>query len=330
MRLQLVRWVGYFLLIMVGAGIWFEFYVNTPSFGSGDEIVFIPKGSGVRKIKELLGQHGLIHDDIRFLILARLSGTAGRLRAGEYRIPRGLTPLQVLRLLAKGEVIHHLLTIPEGMTVRQIAEILTGQGWINKERFLELTGKPEFFKEVGLHQSTLEGYLFPDTYTLIRGETSEKSILIMMMQRFNAVWKDVSSKPGQQHLTRHEVVTLASMVEEEASSPEERPLIARVFFNRLALGMRLQSDPTVSYGLEDFHGHLTREDLKRPMPYNTYVIEGLPPGPICNPGRASLDAVLHPADAPYLYFVSKNDGTHYFSSTLEEHNRAVARYQKKK
>jgi UPF0755 protein len=258
--------------------------------------------------------------------VAYLTGTAGRLRAGEYLIPPGRTPLQILRLLEKGRVVHHPVTIPEGLNIGQIARILQQGKWIDDRLFVQLAHDPDFIRTFGLDLSSLEGYLFPDTYLLTRGEVSEKSILAMMVNRFLAVWTAATENtdPG---MPRHEVVTLASMVEKETGAAEERPVIAGVFFNRLGRNMRLQSDPTVIYGLDDFDGRLTRDDLKKETAYNTYVISGLPPGPICNPGRESIEAVLRPADVPFLYFVSKNDGTHHFSATLKEHNKAVYQYQ---
>ena len=173
----------------------------------------------------------------------------------------------------------------------------------------------------------LEGYLFPETYTLIRQETDEASVLRQMVAQFEREWATIRpAEPGP--MTRHQLVTLASIVEKETGVAEERPLIARVFLNRLQRNMRLQSDPTVIYGIPDFTGNLTRAHLRQATPYNTYVIPALPPGPICNPGRAALEAVLRPADANALYFVSKNDGTHVFSTNLADHNRAVRTYQK--
>lgn len=162
---------------------------------------------------------------------------------------------------------------------------------------------------------------------LVRNETSEETIIRSMVGRFQQVWQDLEI-PAHTKLNRHELLTLASVVEKEAAVAAERPLIARVFYNRLAKKMRLQSDPTVSYGVRDFNGRLTKADLRRSTPYNTYVIPALPPGPICNPGRASLEAVLHPVDSDALYFVSKNDGTHVFSNNLADHNRAVQLYQR--
>jgi len=328
--MRLARWlIGILLFFTAGTGIWFTSYIFTPSPVEKDTVIYIPLGAGVRQIKAQLADRGLIRDDIRFLALARLSGKARRLRAGEYRIPPHSKPLQILRILEKGEVIRHQLTIPEGMTVRQIAELFAAGNWIDPQRFLELTRNSDFIRKLGLEQEYLEGYLFPDTYSLARGEVTEESLITLMVRRFFDVWKEISADQAPE-LLRHQIVILSSIVEKETADPSERPLIARVFLNRLDRKMRLQSDPTVIYGIEDFSGNLTRQDLDRESAYNTYFITGLPPGPICNPGRESLMAVLNPADAPYFYFVSKNDGTHHFSTTLKEHNQAVRKYQKKK
>lgn len=314
------------LLVLLFFGGWLWQYAHTPSTAKADTIVLIPKGAGVRQIEEILNEAGVVPDDLRFSILAKITRSAGKLRAGEYLIPPVQTPLQVLDLLVRGKVILHRVTIPEGKNIRQIAEILALGNWIDPGHFLALSTDRHFIRKLGLNLDSLEGYLFPDTYTLTRGEVTEEGIITMMVHRFRQVWEHLE-KDTPEGFSRHQVMTLASIVEKETGKADERPLIARVFLNRLKKNMRLQSDPTVIYGLDDFDGNLTREDLQAPTPYNTYVIKGLPPGPICNPGRESIRAVLHPADATYLYFVSKNDGTHHFSSSLREHNRAVRKYQ---
>ena len=230
-------------------------------------------------------------------------------------------------MLATGATIRHQVTVPEGLTVEQVATIFAGQGWVRRDRFLALARDPGFLSGLGIEVEHLEGYLFPETYTLIRQETDEASVLRLMVAQFEREWATIRpAEPGP--MTRHQLVTLASIVEKETGVAEERPLIARVFLNRLQRNMRLQSDPTVIYGIPDFTGNLTRAHLRQATPYNTYVIPALPPGPICNPGRAALEAVLRPADANALYFVSKNDGTHVFSTNLADHNRAVRTYQK--
>lgn len=323
------------LLICLVIGGWFWRYAVTPAPGEGDVVVHIPRGAGVREIASLLEGQGLVPGDFRFLLLARLTGSAGKLQAGEFRIPYGLTPLEILQLLEEGTQVMHRITIPEGKTVRQVADILAARGWVEREHFLALSRDRKFIASLGLDAASLEGYLFPDTYTLVRGIDDAPTILRRMVVRFQEVWQDILASPvpvdpQSRTLSRHEVVTLASIVEKETAEPTERPLIARVFLNRLQRNMRLQADPTVTYGLDNVRGPITRADLRRKTPYNTYVIPGLPPGPICNPGRAALEAVLHPADGDVLYFVSRNDGTHQFSRTLKEHNRAVRAYRKAK
>ena len=311
------------------AGIWLGSYATSTAPVEQDTAVLIPKGSGVKEIRGILARHHLVAADLRFLLLAALTGSAGHLRAGEYLIPARATPLQILRLLEQGAIIRETVTVPEGLNIEQVAMLLAQDGWINMQRFINLTRDREFNRTLDLDLASLEGYLFPDTYQLTRGDMTEEDILGMMTRRFHAVWKEITGT-GQPGMTRHQVVTLASIVEKETGAPLERPLIARVFLNRLARNMRLQSDPTVIYGIDNFDGNLTGDHLRRETPYNTYVIAGLPPGPICNPGRKAMEAVLRPADSPYLFFVSKNDGTHYFSVTLNEHNQAVSKYQKKK
>jgi len=327
MRTFLFRAFVLLLCVVVNAAAWFGLYVFTPVPGKDEVTVVIPKGAGVRRIKEILGEQGVIRDDFRFLVLVRLVKEGKRLRAGEFRVPQGLTPLQVLRFLDSARPIQYRVLVPEGRTMDQIAEIFGRDHWVQPDKFLQLCRDKIFLQSLGITAETLEGYLFPETYTLVRGEVDEKSLIITMVKRFMTVWNGLD-KPADLQLERDQLVTLASIVEKETGSAGERAVIAGVFYNRLKKGMRLQSDPTTIYGLKHFNGNLTRADLKKETPYNTYVIAGLPPGPICNPGRAALEAVLYPDEVPYYYFVSKNDGSHFFSTNLKEHNRAVYKYQK--
>lgn len=328
MRLVLLSLLTFFLTGLLLAGFLFWSYSVTPAPGSGVVEVVIPKGAGVRRIGTILADKGLISSgDFRFAILARLNGVSSRLRAGEYSIPKNLSPVQVLRLLEKGEVVQHPVTIPEGLTISQIAAVFAQGGWVQPEEFIRLANDREVARSLGVEQDNLEGYLFPDTYFFTRGTIDERALLAMMTARFFKILEDLPMEKLQA-MSVHQMVTLASMVEKETGSAPERPLIAGVFFNRLARKMRLQSDPTVIYGIKNFNGNLTRADLRRPSPYNTYVIPGLPRGPICNPGREALLAVLVPERTDALYFVSRNDGTHVFSNTLRQHNSAVRKYQK--
>lgn len=320
--------VGTFLVTLAVAG-WFCLYISTPVPGNSQVTVAIPKGAGVRKISTLLADNGIIKQDVRFLVLVRLLDKARLFKAGEYRIAQGLTPLEVLQYLESAKPIIHRITLPEGWTMQQIASAFAADHWVDAQEFLRLCRDKEFIQKMGFASNSLEGYLFPDTYTLIRGEVDTERVIKMLINTFNRVWSSLDTGV-QTDLTRHELVTLASIVEKETGAAEERPVIAGVFYNRLKKGMRLQSDPTTIYGLTNFNGNLTRKDLQTATPYNTYVIPGLPPGPICNPGRAALAAVLHPAKVGFYYFVSKNNGTHQFSRTLQEHNRFVRLYQKRR
>ncbi len=314
-------------LIMAGGWWWYKLFINTPHDGTGTAIVTINQGKGLQQITRLLAEGGVIRDDPRFFILARLEESAGRLQAGEFAISRNLKPGEVLRILEQGEVIQHRVTIPEGLTIKEIAQIFEQKNWIDKDEFLRLCRDRAFINSLGIEQKSLEGYLFPDTYLFTRKELNSRTIITTMVRQFFMVWDEVS-RDKEINLNRHEVVTLASIIEKETGAPHERPLIAGVFLNRLNIGMRLQADPTVIFGIPNFDGNLTRLHLRTKTPYNTYMIPGLPPGPISNPGKASLSAVFNPAQTEALYFVSRNDGTHVFSNTLREHNRAVRIYQK--
>lgn len=318
-----------FFLILAGLLGWYALFIFTPSKGTGSVTVTIPQGAGVRQIGLLLAEKKLLTNDLRYLVYVRLSGLGSRLKAGEYSFPYGLTPSEVLRKIARGEVVLHPVTIVEGMNIEQIASLFAQGNWVDGKRFLNLCQDKQFIQELGFDMPSLEGYLFPDTYYMVKG-MDEKKLIRWMVQRFNTVWSTLPPLTDTS-LNKNKVVTLASIVEKETGQEQERPLIARVFLNRLKLGMPLQSDPTVIYGLgKDYDGNLHKADLQKATLYNTYVIPALPPGPICNPGKAALLAVLQPTPSKALYFVAKNDGFHFFSATLAEHNRAVNLYQKSK
>ncbi len=318
------------VLVLVIGGGWFAYYGFTPGPANDAKtvVVTIPKGTSVRGISEILAHDGIIRADIRFLLLAKVSGYGSRLQAGEFLLHTGMKPGAVLRELAFARSIEYSITIPEGLRAAEIAEIFGESGLCDPQRFLKFVSDASFIEKLGFDRlDSLEGYLFPDTYLLTRDMGGAENIIPIMVKRFNDVWGELSAglkeKPDLE-----ETVILASIVEKETGAPEERPLIAGVFRNRLQLGMRLQSDPTVVYGSNKFTGSITRADLQTPTLYNTYTRSGLPFGPICNPGKEALKAVLHPASTKDLYFVSKNNGTHYFSTTLAEHNNAVQKYQR--
>ncbi|MBC8209220.1 MAG: endolytic transglycosylase MltG [Desulfobulbaceae bacterium] len=292
-----------------------------------EAVVVIPPGSSLQQIEEILAEAGLIYADRRFSLLARILGLAGEIPAGEFSLSTGLRPHALLQALVQAKPIQHPLTIPEGLRLTEIAARFAAGGWCSEEDFMRRAADPDLIRSLGLGElESLEGYFYPDTYNLTRGGHDVDGLITMMVRRFQVIW-DSLERDGQEGLSRHEVVILASVVEKETGKAAERPLIAGVFHNRLARKMRLQTDPTVIYGIKDFDGNITRKHLREYTPYNTYVIPGLPAGPIASPGRAALQAVLKPQPSEYLYFVSKKDGSHYFSKTLAEHNRAVRKYQ---
>jgi UPF0755 protein len=308
----------------------FSLYLFRPLGKEGpDQIVVIREGMTLGDVADILEREGLITHKTLFRLWARILGQSRNIKAGEYQLSDQMTPHRILEIMTKGIIISHSVTIPEGYSAAQIAELLSQKGLVDKEKFLALIMDTHAIQQYGITGPSLEGYIYPDTYQFGRG-LSVELIIDTMIKRF---WQLVSSYEAlvnKSGMTWNEVVTLASIVEKETGLAEERPLIASVFLNRLRKRMRLESDPTVIYGMESFNGNLTRKDLKTKTPYNTYVIRGLPPGPIANPGLDAIKAVLNPAQTEYLYFVSKNDGSHHFSKTLSEHNRAVRIYQKRK
>jgi UPF0755 protein len=262
--------------------------------------------------------------------LARSRGLASSLHAGEFVLSPSQSPGEILEWIARGRVATYPVVLPEGFTLAQIAQRLASAEVADREAFLALARDPETAAAMGVEGETLEGYLFPETYRIPRG-LEPMEIARTLVAPFIEVWREIEPAAREQGLSMREVVTLASIVEKETAAPEERPLIAAVFRNRLERGMRLETDPTVIYGIENFDGNLRRRDLENgDNPYNTYRIFGLPPGPIASPGADALRAVVAPAESDYLYFVSRNDGTHVFSKTYREHTNAVNRYQRRR
>jgi len=322
--------IGVCFLVGMFLAVGFGFYLMNPAKEGGpDQVFFVREGSTLNEVAGELQSREIITNKSLFLLWARVMGYSRSIKAGEYRLNAGMAPVKILNILSKGAIITHRVTIPEGFTIKQVGYLLEEKGLVNKDKFLAFTGDPDIARLYGISGPGLEGYLYPDTYHFGRGLTS-MSVIDVMVRRFKEVYSQFREMAEQSGMTMEKVVTLASIVEKETGLGKERPLIASVFLNRLNIRMRLESDPTVIYGLKGFDGNLKRKHLKEDTPYNTYVIRGLPPGPIANPGREAIKAVLYPAKSDYLYFVSKNDGSHYFSKTLSEHNRAVEIYQKKK
>lgn len=312
------------LLIAGGLGYYFVSPAGEPTQG---RIFFVLEGATFSRVADELESGKIIRQKRFFLICARLMGHGRNIKAGEYLLHSGMSPSTILEILSQGKIIIHPVTIPEGFSRYQIGQLLGEKGLIDKDEFLAMTGKPEHAKLYGISSPNLEGYLYPDTYQFSRG-LSVKSVVDVMIKRFFEVVSPLKAGINASGMTMEQVVILASIVEKETGRPEERPVIASVFLNRLEKNMRLETDPTVIYGIENFDGNLRKKDLSRPNPYNTYVIRGLPPGAIASPGEEAIRAVLSPAETDYLYFVSKNDGSHHFSKTLSDHNRAVEIYQK--
>jgi len=323
--------LGFLFLFFIFALYWLLF--TPPSQTASTKVIFIKKGSHLKKVSEVLEQEGIIKHRQIFVFLTTILGKKTKVKAGEYEFHTPMPPLEVLDALVKGQVKRHLVTIPEGYTLPQVARLLEGLNLVEKKGLLQKASSPAFINALGLSQlagPTLEGFLFPDTYHLFREMDPEEVIQTMVYQFKKVFGPDLVHRASELGFSEREAVILASIIEKETPLPEEKPLISAVFHNRLKKKIPLQSDPTVIYGIKNFNGNLTKEDLMRPTPYNTYLMVGLPPTPICNPGKESLLAAVHPAPVPYLYFVSKNDGSHFFSSDIEEHNRAVWKYQKKR
>lgn len=291
-------------------------------------MLIVREGDAFAAVAARLERAGIVRSALALRAFARFAGRDRRLQPGEYRFATPLTMAALLDILASGGSRPEV-TVPEGLTVRDVAALLARDGLGSAEDFLCLADDAEFLLAAGVPGPQLEGYLFPDTYRFTP-VMSPSEILATMVRRFHERFDtDRHRRAAARGMTVNEVLTLASIVEKESALATERPVIAGVFYNRLRLGMPLQSDPTLIYAAPNFAGDLTRADLTRPSAYNTYLVTGLPPGPIANPGLAAIDAVLAPADTPYLYFVSRNDGSHVFAATLPDHNRNVARYQKR-
>lgn len=322
------------LLLVLLAVIFFKFYDPLGPVGKKDEelLIRIPVGSSTRQIAEMLSERGLIKNDFIFIIYSRITGHDTKFQAGDYLLRDSLSLPEIVEKLSKGEVQAISFTIPEGYTVEQIAEVLAAKGLVEKKEFLKLAKEGDFaYPFINRHEDVkyaLEGYLFPDTYRVSTNSSAEE-IIHMMLKRFQQVYdENARLKAKEMGLTDPEVITIASLIEKEAKTDRDRYLISGVIYNRLEQGMKLQIDATIQYILGQPKTRLTYKDLEISSPYNTYLISGLPPGPIASPGQAAIEAALNPERTNYLFYVAKSDGSHVFSETLEEHNAAKRKYLK--
>jgi len=290
-------------------------------------LVDIPTGSSFIKVTEILNQAGLVKHRVFFYSLAIMKRSTRSIRAGEYEFNTSLTPGAMIDKLLRGEIKIHRVVIPEDLSLREIAELLDKEKIINKKDFFELAGDEAFLESLNIRADSIEGYLFPDTYFFDRSMSTRQIMKIMVSQFWKKVTPEMIKRAEGFGYNLHQFVTLASIIGKESGDDAEKPLIAAVFYNRLKKKIRLQSDPTAVYDLDNFNGKVLRSHLRRNSPYNTYIIRGLPPGPIANPGLTSLKAALYPAPVNYLYFVSKKDGSHFFSSSLDVHNQAAYHYR---
>lgn len=301
---------------------------TAPSDENVKTVVVIEKGEGLPSIMKNLSGAGLIKSETGFKLLSRLSGAHRNIKAGEYELSTAMTPVEILKTLREGKVKYHFVTIPEGYRIEDIAPLLEVAGLAVATEFRDATLKEGAARAFGLEGPSLEGFLFPDTYSFAR-PIEIREILEVMTRRFKEIYRgDVKTRAEGLGLSMLEAVTLASIIEKETGKRDEMRTISAVFHNRLKRGIALQSDPTVIYGIKEFDGNIRKKDLREDTPYNTYKRRGLPPGPIASPGRDALEAAVNPTDEKFLYFVSRNDGSHHFSNTLKEHNKAVRIYQK--
>ncbi len=299
-------------------------------YDAAEVFVDIEPGDSTRTIAARLAAAGVVRDEVTFRLAARRTGRDRELKAGEYRFERPLSVLDVVDKVARGQVHLRSITFPEGLTIGQMAEVFEAAELGAAGAFEAAAGQAGLIADLDPDAADLEGYLFPETYALPR-EATARDLVAAMVAQFRSVFDDeLRARAAERGLSVRAAVTLASIIQKEAGAAAEHALVSAVFDNRLRIGMPLQSDPTVIYALERaarYDGNLTRANLQFDSPYNTYRYGGLPPGPIAAPGRAVLRAALAPADASYLYFVSRNDGTHAFADTLREHNRNVREFQ---
>jgi UPF0755 protein len=307
------------------------FIHSAPGSDSAQVIYELKPGQGFNMVAKDLETQGLIKNAFAFSMYARFTNQRSQIKRGEYGLARNMTPSEVLAVITSGKSISKPFTVAEGLNIFEIADLYEKEQFGKKEEFLRVARDPAIIKKLlGEAAPSLEGYLFPETYMITKFDSTE-NLVEAMVRRFFSVYESLGVSQALPTWTRAQIVTLASIIEKETGAKEDRPLIASVFHNRLEKKMKLQTDPTILYGIADQTGvlpnNIRKDDILKPTRFNTYVIPGLPPGPISNPGREALLATIKPAKSLYLYFVSRNDGTTVFSESLDFHNKAVKKFQ---
>jgi UPF0755 protein len=293
-------------------------------------VVEVRKGESFGKAVSAFYEAGLVRDPRLFKVIGRITGLENSLQPGEYAFNGPVTMLDVYRAIRDNDILPSRITVVEGDSLLEIRDKLSAEGYVTPEDFDRLVYDKQFIASLGIEAESLEGYLFPDTYRFDKGAAPEE-IIAQMVRRFKEIYgPEFMARTKELGWSVRQVLTLASIIEHEAVLDSEREIISAVYHNRLRLGMRLQADPTAIYGIKPLSEGVTAADVRRVTPYNTYVISGLPPGPIASPGKRSIRAALYPAAVPYLYFVAQGDGSHKFSSSSQEHNRAVRKYRERK
>ena len=317
---------GLLALVWIIVGLLY-FQASRPMSDDTELQVFeVVPGMTLKRVSQELSRQNLIRSASAFQAIALIQDKQKLIMVGEYNVSPSMLPADILKRITSGKTVLHPVTIPEGYRITEIADLLAKQNLADKENFLQQTKNMKLV--TGVSADSLEGYLFPETYHFGKF-TAEATIVKKMVETFKerALKQKFLKRAREMGFSYHEIITLASLIEKETGKDSERKQISSVFHNRLKKNMRLQTDPTVIYAIENFDGNIRKRDLKIDSPYNTYRYKGLPPGPIASPGLKSIVAALYPTKSSNLYFVSRQDGSHQFSATLNEHNRAVQKYQ---
>lgn len=330
-RIFLTGFWGSLALVWIVVGL-FYYQASQPASEKNQAMIFeIPPGMTLKQVALELSRQGLIRSPSAFQAIAYIQDKQKQIMVGEFSLSPSMPPSKILLRITSGKTVLHSVTIPEGYRITEIATLLHSEGLADQEVFIRQARDENLIRSLGIPADNLEGYLFPETYHLSKF-TAEKKIVQKMVDTFReqVLKPQLLMSAKKSSLAWYEIITLASLIEKETGLDSERKIISSVFHNRLRKNMRLQTDPTVIYAMGKFDGNIRKRDLKIDSPYNTYRYKGLPPGPIANPGLKSIVAAISPIKSDHLYFVSRQDGSHHFSSTLIEHNRAVQKYQLRK